>query len=157
MLYRLSYLGAATHLGSPRPALTLPVARFLPEPDARAQKRGKAGQAGSTQARYAVKETEELKDDNEVLSRSGMIQRLAAAPIAIGAFAALQAEAQAAATTDQKTAAYQNHPNGGKQCSGCALFIPAKSNPMKSPGSCKLVKGTIQPNGWCKFYSPKPK
>ncbi len=96
-----------------------------------------------------------MNDDDNTISRSGMIQRLAVAPIAIGAFAALQAEAQAAATTDQKTANYQTHPNGGKQCSGCSLFIPAKKNPMKSAGSCKLVKGSIQPNGWCKFYSPK--
>ena len=94
-------------------------------------------------------------DENKTISRAGMLEKLALAPIAIGAFAALSAEAEAAATTDQKAAGYVTHPVGGKKCSGCTLFIPAKSNPMKSPGACKLVKGKISPNGWCKFYSPK--
>lgn len=94
-------------------------------------------------------------NDDRNISRAGMIERLAVAPIAIGAFAALHAEVEAAATTDQKTAGYVTHPVGGHQCSGCTLFIPAKSNPTKSPGACKLVMGSIQPNGWCKFFSPK--
>jgi hypothetical protein len=96
-----------------------------------------------------------MNDDEKMISRGGMIQKLAVAPIAIGALAALLAEADAAATTDQKTAGYVTHPVGGKQCSACQLFIPAKSNPTKSAGTCKLVKGTIQPNGWCKFFSAK--
>lgn len=96
-----------------------------------------------------------MNDDDKTISRSGMIQRLAVAPIAIGAFAALRAEAEAAATTDPKVAQYQTHPNAGKKCSGCSLYIPAKSNPMKTAGTCKIVKGKISPNGWCKFYSPK--
>ena len=97
-----------------------------------------------------------MNDNDKTISRSEMIQKLALAPIAIGALAALRAEADAAATIDQKTAAYVTHPNGSKQCSGCSLFIPAKSNPMKSAGACKLVKGKIQPNGYCKFFSAKP-
>ncbi|HYW53305.1 MAG TPA: high-potential iron-sulfur protein [Dongiaceae bacterium] len=97
-----------------------------------------------------------MNDHAKPISRGGMIQRLTVAPIAIGAFAALQAEAEAAASIDQKTAAYVTHPVGGKQCSGCNLFLPAKSNPMKSDGACKLVKGKISPHGWCKFFSPKP-
>jgi hypothetical protein len=98
-----------------------------------------------------------MNDDDTTISRVGMIRHLVLAPIAIGAFAALKAEAEAAATTDQKTAGYVTHPVGGKQCSGCALFIPAKSNPMKSAGTCKLVKGSIMPNGYCKFFSAKAK
>ncbi|HMD02473.1 MAG TPA: high-potential iron-sulfur protein [Candidatus Baltobacteraceae bacterium] len=94
-------------------------------------------------------------NDDKTISRAGMIEKLVLAPIAIGALASLHAEAQAAATMDQKAAGYVTHPSGGKQCSNCALFIPAKSNPMKSPGACTLVKGTIAPNAWCKFYSPK--
>jgi hypothetical protein len=78
---------------------------------------------------------------------------LAFAPIAIGAFAALQSQAEAAATMDQKTAAYVGHAGpGGQKCSGCSLFIPGKS--MK-PGTCKLVKGSIAPGGYCKFWSKK--
>lgn len=98
-----------------------------------------------------------MNDDDRTISRAGMIAKAVLAPIAIGAFAALQAKAEAAATTEQKTAGYVTHPVGGKQCSGCALFVPAKSNPMKSAGTCKLVKGSIAPNGYCKFFSPKAK
>jgi hypothetical protein len=96
-----------------------------------------------------------VNDDDKTISRAGMIGKLALAPIAIGAFAALQTEAQAAPNVDQKTAGYVTHPVGGKQCSACSLFNPAKNNPMKAAGSCKLVKGTIMPNGYCKFFSPK--
>lgn len=96
-----------------------------------------------------------MNDNDKRTTRAAIIQKLAVAPIAIGALAALRAEADAAATVDQKAAAYQTTPNGGKQCSGCSLFIPAKSAPMKSAGTCKLVKGSISPHGWCKFYTPK--
>lgn len=96
-----------------------------------------------------------MNDDDKTISRAGMIGRLAIAPIAIGAFAAMRAEADAAATTEKKAAGYVNKPVGGKQCSGCALYNPAKKNPMKAMGTCKLVKGPIDPHGYCKFYSPK--
>lgn len=97
-----------------------------------------------------------MKND-KIASRAEMIQRMAAAPLAIGALAALRAEAEAAPAMTQAAADYQSKPNGGKQCSGCALFVPAKSNPMKSNGTCTLVKGSISPQGWCKFFSPKAK
>ncbi len=96
-----------------------------------------------------------MNDENLKISRAGMIEKLAVAPLAIGAFAALRAEADAAASVDQKTASYVTHPVGGKQCSGCRLFLPAKKNGMKAPGACQLVKGTIVPNGYCKFFSKK--
>ena len=93
--------------------------------------------------------------DDKTISRAGMIRALAIAPIAIGALAALRAESDAAATMTQEAAHYVTHPVGGKQCSGCSLYIPAKSNPKKSAGQCKLVEGSILPQGWCKYYSPK--
>jgi hypothetical protein len=86
-------------------------------------------------------------NDHKTLSRKDVIEKLIVAPIAIGAFAALRAEAEAAATIDKKTAAYVTHPVGGKQCSKCVQFI--------APSSCKLVKGTISPQGYCKFFSAK--
>jgi hypothetical protein len=42
--------------------------------------------------------------------------------------------------------AYQDHPNGDKQCSKCAQFQP--------PSSCKMVDGTISPQGYCRIFSP---
>jgi hypothetical protein len=43
---------------------------------------------------------------------------------------------------------YQDRPNGDKQCSNCMQFIP--------PGSCKVVEGTISPNGYCLAWVKKP-
>lgn len=36
---------------------------------------------------------------------------------------------------------YQDKPNGTMQCSNCMQFEP--------PSSCKVVAGTISPNGYC--------
>ena len=57
--------------------------------------------------------------------------------------AAISGHAQAA-KLDKKTAAYQESPHNGEQCSSCAYFRP--------PGACTQVEGTISPNGWCKLY-----
>ncbi len=64
----------------------------------------------------------------------------------------------AAATADSSKASqdsmhYQTTPNGGKQCSGCQFFIPATD--PKANGSCKVVDGSISPNGYCIAYSAK--
>jgi hypothetical protein len=47
----------------------------------------------------------------------------------------------------QKAAGYQDKPQDGKQCSNCSLFV--------APSSCKLVDGTISPNGYCRFFVAK--
>lgn len=86
-------------------------------------------------------------NDDKALSRAELIGKLVAAPIAIGAFAALCAEADAAASITQKAAAYVTHPSGGKECSKCIQFV--------APHSCKLVEGTISPTGYCKFFAAK--
>lgn len=87
-------------------------------------------------------------NDEKALSRSDMLEKLIAAPIAIGAFAALCAQADAAASIDQKTAGYVTHAGPkGQVCSGCMQFV--------TPSSCKLVKGTISPKGYCKFWTAK--
>jgi hypothetical protein len=48
---------------------------------------------------------------------------------------------------------YQTTPNDGKQCSGCQFFIPAQD--PKTDGSCKVVDGSISPNGYCMAYTAK--
>jgi hypothetical protein len=53
----------------------------------------------------------------------------------------------AEAKMTQQAAAYQGTPKGDQSCASCALF--------KAPSSCTLVDGTIDPNGWCKFYAKK--
>jgi hypothetical protein len=42
----------------------------------------------------------------------------------------------------------------GKLCSGCQQFIPP---PTDAPcGTCKVVKGPINPKGMCKLFVAKP-
>jgi hypothetical protein len=63
-----------------------------------------------------------------------------------GALAPRPAGAQA--QVDKATVQYQEKPNkDGHQCSGCSNFV--------APGSCKVVKGTISPHGWCSIWTPK--
>lgn len=44
-------------------------------------------------------------------------------------------------------------PDATKKCSGCALFNPPAA---ASCGGCKVIKGPIHPEGWCKSFAPKP-
>ncbi len=43
---------------------------------------------------------------------------------------------------------YQESPKDGKKCSDCIHFI-AQSN------ECKVVRGSISPEGWCTLYNQK--
>jgi len=42
---------------------------------------------------------------------------------------------------------YQDKPNGEKQCSNCAQFVP--------PDGCKVVAGTVSPQGYCIVWQKK--
>lgn len=48
---------------------------------------------------------------------------------------------------------YQDHPKGDDKCSGCKFFIPGKN--AKAAGTCKIVAGSISPNGWCLAFTKK--
>src|SRR4051812_24789235 len=54
---------------------------------------------------------------------------------------------QAFAKIAKKQLKYQDKPNKGQHCSQCTQFIAAKD--PKARGTCKLVEGSISPNGWC--------
>jgi len=43
-------------------------------------------------------------------------------------------------------------PDPTQRCSGCELFKPAAENQC---GGCSVVKGPINPNGWCKSFKAK--
>jgi hypothetical protein len=43
--------------------------------------------------------------------------------------------------------------DASKRCSLCAQFVPAAPNAC---GSCKVVKGPINPEGTCKLFVAKP-
>jgi hypothetical protein len=46
----------------------------------------------------------------------------------------------------KKAVAYQDHPDGDKQCAKCAQFQP--------PDACKMVEGPIRPQGSCRIFVP---
>jgi len=48
----------------------------------------------------------------------------------------------------QRVVAYQDHPDGEKRCDRCAHFQP--------PEACQIVLGTIRPDGYCRFFTPRP-
>jgi len=41
---------------------------------------------------------------------------------------------------------YQDHPDGNKRCEKCIQFQP--------PDACKVVEGTISPQGSCRIFIP---
>jgi hypothetical protein len=69
---------------------------------------------------------------------------LLAATSALGTHLTAKAQSAKAAPS---SVGYQTKPNNGQQCSGCVQFV--------APSACKIVDGTISPNGWCELYSPK--
>lgn len=75
------------------------------------------------------------------------------AGVGVAAGAAIAGAAGSALAADPPKLAknvvmYQDHPKNGQHCSICVHFIP--------PNACKIVAGTISPNGWCGVFSPKP-
>ena len=46
----------------------------------------------------------------------------------------------------KKAVAYQDHPEGDKRCDKCAQF--------QAPNGCKMVDGTINPQGYCRIFAP---
>jgi len=54
--------------------------------------------------------------------------------------------ATAAPKISKKAVAYQDHPDGDKQCGKCAQFQP--------PDACKMVEGPISPEGSCRIFVP---
>jgi hypothetical protein len=69
---------------------------------------------------------------------------------AAGAAAILGSTAnRAAAKISQAAVAYQAQPNGDKRCDKCAQFL--------APNACKIIDGTISPQGWCRVFVPAPR
>jgi hypothetical protein len=47
----------------------------------------------------------------------------------------------------QEQVQYQQTPKDGNKCSACVNWV--------DPNACKIVAGTINPNGWCIAFAPK--
>lgn len=57
---------------------------------------------------------------------------------------------EAAARTAQQYTAPSPTPD--RACNGCNQWVPAAPNAC---GGCKVLKGPIDPNGWCKLWAAK--
>jgi len=70
--------------------------------------------------------------------------------IALGAGAATLpgSNANAAKKSPQSLVKYRPSPKGKRKCSGCTFFLPDQN-------ACKVVQGSIDPNGWCLRWSKK--
>lgn len=88
--------------------------------------------------------------DTEKLSRGRVSRRdfLNIATVGTGAVLAIGlTSSPAQAKVPQKVVSYQPSPKGKQSCATCGLFVPQTS--------CKLVDGTVAPQGWCTLYQPK--
>ncbi|HUH84922.1 MAG TPA: high-potential iron-sulfur protein [Stellaceae bacterium] len=47
----------------------------------------------------------------------------------------------------KQEAEYQPTPKNGQTCAACELFTP--------PAACKIVRGSVSPQGWCQLFSRK--
>jgi hypothetical protein len=84
----------------------------------------------------------ELKRAFAMLSRRSLLRGAAAAGI-LGATSNL---AEAQPKISKVAVNYQDHPDGDKRCDKCAQFQP--------PDACKMVEGTISPQGSCRIFMP---
>jgi hypothetical protein len=78
-------------------------------------------------------------------NRTTRRQVMRAGLAAVGAAVAASTEAQEKIA--QAMVQYQPTPKDGNKCSTCVNF--------EAPASCKIVAGSISPNGWCIAYAPK--
>ncbi|HET9030071.1 MAG TPA: high-potential iron-sulfur protein [Candidatus Aquilonibacter sp.] len=86
------------------------------------------------------------------MNRKQALTNLVVLPALAGLIAASTGTAQAKGSKSQFK--YQDKPNGKQKCSGCSLFLPGKT--ATANGACKVVEGSISPNGWCTAFAPKP-
>ncbi|SER09123.1 High potential iron-sulfur protein [Nitrosomonas sp. Nm51] len=74
----------------------------------------------------------------------------AAIPFIWGFSNTTKSEAAKASKAQMK---YQDEPNGSEKCSNCIQFIPSET--PDANGNCKVVQGSISPEGWCTAFAPK--
>jgi hypothetical protein len=96
--------------------------------------------------------TKSINESRRTLLRNGITLAAVGAVAATGLLKASPARAQAGKAS-QAVAMYQPKPHGADQCDNCIHFIPGKT--PKDAGTCKVVEGSIAPDGWCVMYARK--
>jgi hypothetical protein len=79
------------------------------------------------------------------LSRRSLLRTTAAAA---GLLCANPDLAEAQPKISKVAVNYQDHPDGDKRCDKCTQFL--------APDTCKMVEGTISPQGSCRIFMPRP-
>lgn len=92
-----------------------------------------------------------MNDSHNGMTRRAFVANAIVLPALAGLLIAETAPARAKGSQAQFK--YQSTPKNGQKCSQCTFYIP-NSNP-KSNGTCKIVDGSISPNGWCTAWSKK--
>jgi len=83
------------------------------------------------------------------LSRRSLLRRaVAIAVLAIPL--SLRPDGVLAAKVSKDAVGYRDSPEGERMCSNCVHFVPGEPS-----GSCKVVAGDIDPEGWCTLWSAK--
>ncbi|MEO6925695.1 MAG: high-potential iron-sulfur protein [Rhodanobacter sp.] len=93
-----------------------------------------------------------INESRRTLIRNGIAIAAVGAVAATGLLKSTPARAQAGKAS-QAVAMYQPKPHGADQCDNCIHWIPGKT--PKDTGTCKVVEGTIAPDGWCVMYARK--
>jgi hypothetical protein len=92
-----------------------------------------------------------MRDSTNRMTRRSFVAGSIVLPALAGLLLAETTSAQAKGSKAQFK--YQDTPNNGHKCSQCSLYIPGSSS--KANGTCKLVDGSISPNGWCTAFAAK--
>ena len=92
-----------------------------------------------------------MADSPKGITRKEFVAGAIVLPALAGAILTTMAAAQAKGSQAQFK--YQSKPNNGHKCSQCTFYIPGKS--ATANGTCKIVDGSISPNGWCTAFSAK--
>lgn len=97
-------------------------------------------------------------------SRRDAIKRVSLTVLAAGAWNSLGCSKKELTCTDtsgltpdevqaRTTLSYTDKsPEAGKQCNNCQQFNPGAPDQC---GSCKVLKGPVSPNGYCKVWAAK--
>ena len=88
----------------------------------------------------------EMEDQDESATRRTLLQ-WAVATVSAAAVVAVQTQRASGTIKISKAAvAYQDHPQGDKQCAKCLQFV--------APNSCKMVDGVVSSQGFCRIFTP---
>jgi hypothetical protein len=91
--------------------------------------------------------------NDKASARRRLLGQVAALPVLIALPLLARPSTARAGNASKDDFHYQDHPNDDKRCAQCVQFIPPGDG--QQLGTCKIVAGAINPNGWCMAFTPK--